>query len=139
MTSDRVATGDNPCYSYVMVRFQEAAACPREREAAPDVATTRASCPKAPTRLRQKVGKEGGTCLPTDEHEKELPIPCREATDIEPGEAVVGFPGAMVPALAADIERLAERAVPRSRAKRPYAALAGADESESPFGGDACT
>ena len=64
---------------------------------------------------------------------------CREATDIEPGEAVVGFPGAMVPALAADIERLAERAVPRSRAKRPYAALAGADESESPFGGDACT
>ena len=29
MTSDRVVTGNNPCYSYVMSRFQEAAAGPR--------------------------------------------------------------------------------------------------------------
>lgn len=64
---------------------------------------------------------------------------CREATDIEPGEAVVGFPGAMLPALTAEIERLAERAVPRSRAKRPYAALVGPEGEGSPFGGDACT
>ena len=64
---------------------------------------------------------------------------CREATDIEPGEAVLGFPGTMLPALAADIERLSGRAIPRSRAKRPYAALAGAEEHESPFGGDRCT
>jgi hypothetical protein len=31
----------------------------------------------------------------------------------------------MLPALAEEIERLAERAIPRSRAKQPYAALAG--------------
>ena len=64
---------------------------------------------------------------------------CREATDIEPGEAVVGFPGALLPRLAADIERLADKAIPRSRAKRPHAALVGPEEVASPFGGDACT
>lgn len=63
---------------------------------------------------------------------------CREATDIEPGEAVVGFPGGMLVGLAADIERLAAKAIPRSRAKRPFAALAGADDREGPFGGDSC-
>ena len=62
---------------------------------------------------------------------------CREATDIEPGETVVGFPGEMLPALAEEIERLAERAIPRSRAKQPYAALAGrGDAVPNPFGGD---
>ena len=61
----------------------------------------------------------------------------REATEIEPGEAVVGFPGEMLPALVEDVERLAARAIPRSRAKQPYAALAGKRErSASPFGGD---
>ena len=53
---------------------------------------------------------------------------CREATDIEQGEAVVGFPGEMLPALAEEVERLAGRAIPRSRAKQPYAALTGKDE-----------
>jgi uncharacterized protein (DUF169 family) len=62
---------------------------------------------------------------------------CREATDIEPGETVVGFPGELLPALAEEIERLAERAIPRSRAKQPYAALAGkSDGAAGPFGGD---
>jgi uncharacterized protein (DUF169 family) len=62
---------------------------------------------------------------------------CREATDIEPGEAAVGFPGEMLPALVEDVERLAARAIPRSRAKHPYVALAGKLEtSASPFGGD---
>lgn len=64
---------------------------------------------------------------------------CREATDIEPGEAVVGFSGGLLPELAADIERLANKAIPRSRAKRPYAALLGPEEGGNPFGGDGCT
>lgn len=64
---------------------------------------------------------------------------CREATDIESGEAVVGFPGALLPRLVADIERLANKAIPRSRAKRPYAALVGPEVVGSPFGGDTCT
>ena len=59
---------------------------------------------------------------------------CREATDIEPGETVVGFPGELLPALAEEIAHLAERAIPRSRAKQPYAALAGTgDGTPGPF------
>ena len=62
---------------------------------------------------------------------------CREATDIEPGEAVIGFPGRWLPALVEEIERLAGRAIPRSRAKQPYAALAGKGEGVTgPFGDD---
>lgn len=60
---------------------------------------------------------------------------CREATDVEPGEAVVGFPGELLSALAGEIDRLAERAIPRSRAKQPYAALAArGGQPPSPFG-----
>jgi uncharacterized protein (DUF169 family) len=45
---------------------------------------------------------------------------CREATDLDTGEAVLGFPGVLLPELAAALEQLAEKAVPRSRAKAAY-------------------
>jgi len=49
---------------------------------------------------------------------------CREATDIEPQESVLGFPGSFLGALVAELERLAEKAIPRSRAKQVYRNLA---------------
>jgi uncharacterized protein (DUF169 family) len=59
---------------------------------------------------------------------------CREATDLQPAETVVGFPGAQ---LVDSLSFLTEKAVTRSRAKRAHEALANgrvlaADES-SPF------
>ena len=59
---------------------------------------------------------------------------CREATDLEPGETVVGFPGARLTQLVRSLTFLAEKAVPRSRAKPAYQALvtgrpAATDES----------
>jgi len=45
---------------------------------------------------------------------------CREATDLEFAEAVLGFPGAMLGDVVAALEQLAEKAVPRSRAKVAY-------------------
>jgi len=42
---------------------------------------------------------------------------CREATDLGPDETVLGFPGAMLEGLVAELERLKEKALPRSRAK----------------------
>lgn len=64
---------------------------------------------------------------------------CREATGLEPAETVVGFPGSRLAQLVDSLAFLAEKAVPRSRAKRAYAALltgrpAGSDEP-SPFEG----
>jgi len=62
---------------------------------------------------------------------------CREATDLEPGEAVIGFPGSRLAPLAETLTFLAEKAIPRSRAKRAWRALlAGGDAAErepSPF------
>ena len=62
---------------------------------------------------------------------------CREATDLLPGETVVGFPGTRLAALVDSLAFLTEKAVPRSRAKHAYTALtsgraASADEP-SPF------
>lgn len=52
---------------------------------------------------------------------------CREATDMAPGEAVVGFPGAMLEDICGVVEYLAEKAIPKSRSK---SALARVDRRE---------
>jgi len=62
---------------------------------------------------------------------------CREATDIEPAETVVGFPGSRLAQLVDSLAFLSEKAVPRSRAKRAHEALvtgqAPASDEPSPF------
>ncbi len=45
---------------------------------------------------------------------------CREATDLGPGETVLGFPAAHLEGLVDALERLRETAIPRSREKKPY-------------------
>jgi small redox-active disulfide protein 2 len=45
---------------------------------------------------------------------------CREATDMAPGEAIVGFPGTLLAPLCATVEKLATRAMPVSRSKRAF-------------------
>jgi uncharacterized protein (DUF169 family) len=42
---------------------------------------------------------------------------CREATDLAPGETVLGFPGRLIEPLLGVLQHLSQRAVPRSRAK----------------------
>jgi len=68
---------------------------------------------------------------------------CREATDMGPGEAVVGFPGAMLVDICRSVEYLAEKAIPKSRSKSTFARLheresgeagvTGAPPAEGPF------
>ena len=62
---------------------------------------------------------------------------CREATDLEPSETVVGFPGGRLAQVVDSLTFLTEKAVPRSRAKRAHQALmAGrspATDEPSPF------
>jgi uncharacterized protein (DUF169 family) len=53
---------------------------------------------------------------------------CREATDMAPGEAVVGFPGFMLEDICRMVEYLAEKAIPKSRSKSAFARL---DQRES--------
>lgn len=48
---------------------------------------------------------------------------CREATDLQPAETVVGFPGARLGRLVDSLAFLTEKAVPRSRAKHAHEAL----------------
>ena len=48
---------------------------------------------------------------------------CREATDLGPGETVLGFPGAALDRIVAALEGLNDKAIARSRAKKPHAAL----------------
>ena len=48
---------------------------------------------------------------------------CREATDLEPAETVVGFPGGRLAQLVDSLAFLSQKAVPRSRAKRAHSAL----------------
>ena len=55
---------------------------------------------------------------------------CRDATDIRPGDALVGFPGRWLQAIGAHLEYLAEKAIPASRSKRALASLRR-DESEN--------
>ncbi|MEO0086256.1 MAG: DUF169 domain-containing protein [candidate division WOR-3 bacterium] len=49
---------------------------------------------------------------------------CREATDIGPNEAVLGFPGDRLQAIVEALSFLAEKAIPRSRAKTAFSGLA---------------
>jgi uncharacterized protein (DUF169 family) len=49
---------------------------------------------------------------------------CREATDLTPGETVLGFPGALLDPLLGALEMLRTKAVPRSRAKLAHECLA---------------
>ena len=51
---------------------------------------------------------------------------CREATDIGPNEAVLGFPGARLAPIVEKLEFLAEKAIPRSRAKIAYSGITSA-------------
>lgn len=53
---------------------------------------------------------------------------CREATDLTPGETVLGFPGVLLDPLLGALEMLRSKAVPRSRAKLAHACLAEASE-----------
>ena len=45
---------------------------------------------------------------------------CREATDMAPGETVLGFPAAMLDGLMERLEELGKKAIPRSRVKQAY-------------------
>ncbi len=53
---------------------------------------------------------------------------CREATDLMPGETVLGLPGAQLEPLLSALEMLRSKAVPRSRAKLAHVCLAEASE-----------
>jgi uncharacterized protein (DUF169 family) len=48
---------------------------------------------------------------------------CREATDMAAGEAVLGFPGALLAPMMEALTYLADKAIPRARAKRVFQAL----------------
>jgi uncharacterized protein (DUF169 family) len=48
---------------------------------------------------------------------------CRDATDIEPGETILGFPADFLPAIVEHLEYLEQKALPRSREKHALAAL----------------
>ena len=50
---------------------------------------------------------------------------CREATDLTPGETVLGFPGALLAPLLDALEALRAKAIPKSRAKLAHGCLAG--------------
>ena len=50
---------------------------------------------------------------------------CRDATDIEHAETVLGFPAASLDRIAAALEKLSQKAMPRSRNKTAFRALTG--------------
>jgi uncharacterized protein (DUF169 family) len=50
---------------------------------------------------------------------------CREATDLKPGETVLGFPGTLLEPLLDALQMLRAKAIPRSRAKLAHECLAG--------------
>jgi len=45
---------------------------------------------------------------------------CREATDLESGETVLGFPGNQIDDVVSSLKMLNEKAIPRSRGKQVY-------------------
>jgi uncharacterized protein (DUF169 family) len=55
---------------------------------------------------------------------------CRDATDMGPGEAVLGFPASFIPAIVEHLEYLDKKALPHSRGKHAFAALKKEDEGE---------
>jgi uncharacterized protein (DUF169 family) len=56
---------------------------------------------------------------------------CRDATDIRPGEALVGFPGNRLQVIGAHLEYLAEKAIQASRSKRALASLQRDESGDS--------
>ncbi len=56
---------------------------------------------------------------------------CRDGTDIPCTETVLGLPGSHLERIAGALEKLAEKAIPRSRAKGAYLSLAARDEQNS--------
>lgn len=62
---------------------------------------------------------------------------CRDATDISSDETVLGFPAAALPEIVANLEHLAEKAIPSSRSKRALANLGsrGSRPTENTEGG----
>ncbi len=55
---------------------------------------------------------------------------CREATDLTPGETILGFPGALLEPMIGAVKMLVAQAIPRSRAKGTYSRLAGSKREE---------
>jgi uncharacterized protein (DUF169 family) len=53
---------------------------------------------------------------------------CRDATDILPGESVLGFPTEMLPGIVGEVQRLSRKAMPASRGKNAYAQLRKMEE-----------
>ncbi len=56
---------------------------------------------------------------------------CREATDLGPDEAVVGFPGSLLPGVVEHLNFLSKKAIPGSRGKRALSALRNGAEAVS--------
>lgn len=56
---------------------------------------------------------------------------CREATDLEPAETVVGLPGGRLAQLVDSLTFLAEKAVLRSRAKRAHHGLVWSEDAQA--------
>jgi len=52
---------------------------------------------------------------------------CRDATDLGEHEAVLGFPGSMLPKIIEHLEYLGKKAIPRSRSKGALSLLEGKD------------
>ncbi len=59
---------------------------------------------------------------------------CREATDIGTHETVLGFHGSLLGALMEELEHLASRAIPRSRARKAFHALEARQSDEGELG-----
>lgn len=57
---------------------------------------------------------------------------CREATDLMPGETVLGFPGTLLEPMIGALKMLRAKAIPRSRAKLAHACLVGSPGANGP-------
>lgn len=56
---------------------------------------------------------------------------CRDATDLGSNETVLGFPGAMLPAIVEHLAYLVQKAIPTSRSKKAWAALQDREPQEA--------
>jgi uncharacterized protein (DUF169 family) len=56
---------------------------------------------------------------------------CREATDLVPGETVLGFPGTSLEPMIGAVRMLLAQAIPRSRAKATYSRMAGSQPEKT--------
>jgi uncharacterized protein (DUF169 family) len=62
---------------------------------------------------------------------------CRDATDISPGETIIGFPVADLPGIVTHLEYLKKKALPHSRGKHAYAIFRKQEGEEG--GGPSCS